>query len=49
MGAGLTIAALVAANLVTRTRSAAPATTVPEPVAVVDRPAVVDPVAVVGR
>ncbi|RBJ03151.1 EamA family transporter [Micromonospora provocatoris] len=49
VGAGLTIAALVAANLVTRTRSAAVTTTAPEPVAVVDRPAVVDPVAVVGR
>ncbi|MGR6322431.1 DMT family transporter [Micromonospora soli] len=47
-GAALTIAALVAANLATRTRTAA----VPAPaaaLAVIDRPAVVDPVAVVAR
>ncbi|MGX1616134.1 DMT family transporter [Micromonospora chalcea] len=49
VGAGLTIAALVAANLVTRTRSAAVTTTAPQPLAVVDRPAVVEPAAVVGR
>ncbi|NES15719.1 MULTISPECIES: DMT family transporter [Micromonospora] len=45
-GAALTIAALVAANLATRTRkpsAARPAT------AVIDRPAVVDPVAVIAR
>ncbi|MFE9693080.1 DMT family transporter [Micromonospora sp. NPDC005806] len=46
VGAALTIAALVAANLATRTRKA-PAT--PAPAAVVDHPAVVEPVAVVAR
>ncbi|MCW3839240.1 DMT family transporter [Micromonospora yasonensis] len=46
IGAALTIAALVAANLATRTRKA-PAT--PAPAAVVDRPAVVDPVAAIAR
>ncbi|MFG2055486.1 DMT family transporter [Micromonospora sp. NPDC048930] len=46
VGAAVTIAALVAANLATRTRKAAGA----EPLAaVIDRPAVVDPVAVVAR
>ncbi|MCZ7435093.1 DMT family transporter [Micromonospora sp. WMMC241] len=46
-GAALTIAALVAANLVTRNRSVT--LTAPVVAAVVDHPAVVEPVAVVGR
>lgn len=49
VGAALTIAALVAANLVTRTRVRSVPVAAPAPVAVVDRPAVVEPVAVVGR
>ncbi|SCG75293.1 DMT family transporter [Micromonospora humi] len=49
VGAALTIAALVAANLVTRTRARSATVTAPAPDAVVDRPAVVEPVAVVGR
>ncbi|MEU9738049.1 DMT family transporter [Micromonospora chersina] len=46
VGAGLTVAALVAANLVTRTRKAPAA---PAAVAVTDRVAVIEPVAVVAR
>ncbi|MEU1966636.1 DMT family transporter [Micromonospora sediminicola] len=49
VGAGLTVAALVAANLVTRTPARRATTVTPVPAAVVDRPAVVEPVAVVGR
>ncbi|MFC4146527.1 DMT family transporter [Micromonospora mangrovi] len=48
VGAALTIAALVAANLVTRSRPAAP-TPAPTPAAVTDRPAVIDPIALVSR
>ncbi|MFE9654173.1 DMT family transporter [Micromonospora sp. NPDC006431] len=47
-GAALTIAALVAANLATRTRAATPAPATPVS-AVTDRQAVVDPVAVLAR
>ncbi|MET8833351.1 DMT family transporter [Micromonospora sp. NPDC004540] len=46
VGAALTIGALVAANLVTRTRKA---TATPAAVAVTDHPAVIEPVAVVAR
>ena len=48
IGAALTIAALVAANLATRPRASATPTRTAAP-AVTDRPAVVDPVAVVAR
>ncbi|MEU5725715.1 DMT family transporter [Micromonospora sp. NPDC047738] len=47
-GAGLTIAALIAANLATRTRAATPAPATPVS-AVTDRQAVVDPAAVLAR
>ncbi|MCI4063004.1 DMT family transporter [Micromonospora sp. R77] len=49
VGAALTIAALVAANLVTRSRAVPDATRAPAPSAVTDRPAVVDPLAVAAR
>lgn len=49
VGAALTIAALIAANLATRSRAATTLAAVPVPVAVIDRPAMVDPIAVVAR